>query len=68
MKTKTMSPETLRETRESLGLTRKSFAALVGVVDKSTVYRWETRRSPIPHWLPMRVGLLLASRSGGREA
>jgi DNA-binding XRE family transcriptional regulator len=45
-----MSPKQLRALRTRLKLSLREFGAQVGV-SKTTIYCWESGRTPIPHWM-----------------
>lgn len=45
-----MTPEELRDWRESLGLGRTLFARALGVA-RSAVKKWEYGERPVPAWL-----------------
>jgi len=49
-----MTPKQLKALRRSFKLSQGQFGARVGV-SKTTIYCWESGRTPIPHWLKFAV-------------
>jgi DNA-binding transcriptional regulator YiaG len=56
-----MTPASLKRLRRTLQLSQAQFGAKVGVT-KTSVYCWESGRTPIPHWLAFAVATI--SRPG----
>ncbi len=46
-----MTPQQLKEYRESLNLTQKEFADKVGLDREKTISEYENGKKPIPNWL-----------------
>jgi DNA-binding XRE family transcriptional regulator len=58
-----MTPATLKRLRRTLQLSQAQFGAQIGVT-KTSIYMWESGRTPIPHWLKFAVATISHPKAG----
>lgn len=67
MRIAVLTPYSLREAREHLGMTQRDLAQALGV-RQVTIWRWETGQHPIQHPTILRLALeRLAATQNGQE-
>lgn len=54
-----MTPQALRDARQTLGLTQPEFAKAIGVSRTMTVSNWERGVNPVPETVAILVRLLV---------
>ena len=60
-----MTPSDLKKLRVKLGISQAKLAALIGTTS-TTVYRWETGRSPISEPIAKLIAMLMSHTWGHR--